>query len=340
MSSYRRLFTGPATYGGFESEREIQQMAQTMMTRELQYTPTAHLNKDVVAKAIEMDALQLRYVPYELKTAELCARAVEQNGEAIAFVPEKCMTVDMCRRAMKTCGRMYEKLPKAFKEDPVVKMLAVTSSPNMLELMEQTSELCEMAVHNSSRALMVAKKELKTFEMCRTALEREITKARGPNNTSGSNKQRQVSEEQAMYEDARKSDNPFWGIGEFIPAEFRKDETIAALLEELYTLGNFEKVGPMRVNFSMCRQSYPCSHSAIDETGEYRSIMGGNEIANVLLSRRLRHPHFDYLLADRFIDTSILSDASRQESRQETPGQADGTYVEATAEGRANPMQC
>ncbi len=274
----------------------------------------AHEFEKMCERTVALDGMTLQYVPHELRTEELCARAVENEVGAIEFVPEKCMTVDMCRRAMKTWGRMYEKLPEAFKEDPVVKMLAVTSSPNMLERMEQTSELCELAVNSAPYALTVVKDEFKTLEMCRAAVEKEITKARQREIIRVEEKKEQANpnakpKEPLIFPKYCKGNGwisgpPFWGIAAHIPTEYKKDETIVALLEELYTIGHFHRLGPLRISFEIHRTLSRCIHAVVDENGEYRHRMTSNEIADILERHQLRHSHHDYTLPTTSSTTS------------------------------------
>jgi hypothetical protein len=138
---------------------------------------------DVCLLAVQKNPYALGFIDDADQSLEVVLAAVKVNGGAIRCVTERLLTYQVCEAAIfapfssrmspfDALNRFHSRWIEVLNKNPALCKAEVQNHDAFdLGYMEQTAELCELAVKRNKHALQCVKPEFQTLEMCRMAIQ-------------------------------------------------------------------------------------------------------------------------------------------------------------------------
>jgi hypothetical protein len=151
--------------------------AIAIASRQINYVPKEKITGEIIAAAIQQNALCIDRIPQEMLTPELCLLAVQRNGRALGAVPEALQTAELCLAAVQQEGDALEYVPDSLRTLELCMEAVKHCRVNLRSLIRSEvpesvqADLCRALVKENSRYLNNVPDELKTDELCLEAVK-------------------------------------------------------------------------------------------------------------------------------------------------------------------------
>jgi len=128
-------------------------------------------------QAFRQSHVCIRFIPVQYLTAQMCKSAVLKAPFLLAFIPSDYQTYELCEWALRRQWAlrrpypMYKIIPDKFKNDFHLQHIALISHRRNIKYMQQTPELCELAVSLHGGAIKYVDPKLVTYDICKKALQ-------------------------------------------------------------------------------------------------------------------------------------------------------------------------
>ena len=131
------------------------------------------LTEEILIKLVTQEPdffdLAMSHIDFNRQTEKICFEAVKTTGFAFKYIDPQFQTPEICMMAIKDNPYM---LKYVINQTPELCKISLNGGGSLLDIKEQTVELCICAVEKSWFALEDVKNQ--TFEICSAAVENNI----------------------------------------------------------------------------------------------------------------------------------------------------------------------
>lgn len=108
---------------------------------------------DICLEAVKRNGDALCWVPEDFKTSEMCFIAINQSGISLEHISSQNKTYEMCLEAVKNHAHALRYVPENFQTDELVKAAIVKNTGSLCHVINQTPEVCLMALKLNAQSL-------------------------------------------------------------------------------------------------------------------------------------------------------------------------------------------